>query len=249
MRLAVLSDIHGNLDALEAVLADLDAAGGADKVWVLGDLAAFGPEPTGAVARVRAMPEVEVICGNTDRYLTTGRRPHMPVADESAWGRMPAALAARDGGFAWTVGQLDFAAYEYLRKLPPELSLEVERFGWVIGFHAVPGDDETPRPPETPDDTLLDDLLDRQGKVALCGHTHLPMDRELGNWRWINVGSVGLPFDGDARACYALLHFEGAGLRVEHRRAAYDVGAVIDKLVAPNKEWVANLLRTARPPA
>ncbi len=248
MRLAVLSDIHGNLAALEAALADLGARGGADKVWVLGDLAAFGPDPAGAVARVRAIPEVSAIYGNTDRYLTSGRRPQMPIPDAAAWGRAKATLESRDGGFAWTVGQLDYAAFEYLRDLPAELSLEVDGFGWVVGFHAVPGDDEAVRRPDTPDDVLLDDLLDREGRVALCGHTHLPMDRALNGWRWINVGSVGLPFDGDPRACYAVLHFDGGALHVEHRRVAYDVDAVIKKLVAPNREWVANILRTARPP-
>ncbi|MEP0762350.1 MAG: metallophosphoesterase family protein, partial [Chloroflexota bacterium] len=124
----------------------------------------------------------------------------------------------------------------------------VKGFGWIVGFHAVPGDDETVMRPDTPDDVLLDALLDREGRVALCGHTHLPMDRRLDGWRWVNVGSVGLPFDGDPRACYALLHFDGGRLHVEHCRVQYDVQAVIDRLVAPNKAWVANILRTARPP-
>lgn len=249
MRLAVLSDIHGNLDALEAVLADLEAHGGADKIWVLGDLAAFGPHPSECVARLRALPEVGVIYGNTDRYLTTGQRPEIPVPDEAAWARMQTALQTRDGAFAWTVGQLSYGDYEYLSKLPAEQSLQVEGFGWVVGFHAIPGDDEPMRWPDTPDDVLLDDLLDREGRLALCGHTHLPMDRQLDGWRWVNVGSVGLPMDGDPRACYAMLDFDGAAVNVAHRRVAYDVPSVVAKLVAPNRERIAHILRTATPPA
>jgi predicted phosphodiesterase len=250
MRLAVLADIHGNLDALDAVLADLEARGGADKVWALGDLAAFCPHPAETLARIQAIPNAQVISGNTDRYLVTGRRPAMPVGDEAAWANMADALEAREGGFAWAVGRLDYAAYEYLSKLPPELHLEVPGYGWVVGFHAVPGDDEgSALRPDSADDEAADALLDRQGRLALCGHTHWPMDRQVDGWRVINPGSLGMPLDGDRRAPYAILDFDDAGsLDVTFARAAYDVDAVIDKVVAPNREWVTGILRTARPP-
>jgi predicted phosphodiesterase len=75
MRLAVLSDIHGNRLALEAVLHDLKQCGGADKTWVLGDLCAFGPRPVECLHLIRDLPQTEVIRGNTDRYLVTGERP------------------------------------------------------------------------------------------------------------------------------------------------------------------------------
>src|SRR5687768_3792500 len=88
MRLAVLSDIHGNLTALESVLEDLHAAGGADQVWVLGDLAAFGSRPVECIQRVQGLSEtfgkdnVRVIRGNTDRYLVTGERPRTEPVKE-----------------------------------------------------------------------------------------------------------------------------------------------------------------------
>ncbi|MBN1286749.1 MAG: metallophosphoesterase family protein [Anaerolineae bacterium] len=251
MRIAVLSDLHGNLDALDAALADLEARGGADKVWVLGDLAAFCPNPAETLARVRAIPNVEVIYGNTDRYIYSGRRPALPALDEAGWANVRASLEARDGLFAWVAGQLDYDAYEYLRKLPPELATEVEGFGWVVAFHAAPGDDEQNLYPDTPDDEVADALLDRQGRLALCGHTHLPMRRDVGNgWQIINPGSVGLPFDGDRRAAYCLLEF-GKALEVTPVRVEYDVDGVIGKLrasSAPNAGWVIKILETARPP-
>src|SRR5262245_23198826 len=100
MRLAVFSDIHGNLAAFEKALADLETLGGADRIWILGDLAAFGPRPAECIQRVKALvgddesgpkdglaqvsrngvqvaekrPKVRAICGNTDRYLVTGTR-------------------------------------------------------------------------------------------------------------------------------------------------------------------------------
>jgi predicted phosphodiesterase len=250
MRIVVLSDIHGNLSALEAVLDELDEGGGADKVWVLGDLAAFGPEPARSLARIRTIPNAAVISGNTDRYIVTGRRPKMAVADKTAWKSIQRSLVQRDAGFAWTAGQLDYTDYEYLRGLPPELRQEVDRFGRMIAFHGIPGDDETGLFPSTPDDVVLNALLDREGRLALCGHTHLPMDRQVGGWRVVNVGSVGLPFDGDRRASYVLLEFGANGaLDVAFCRVEYDVEAVIRKLRAPNAPWVEKALRAARPPS
>ena len=90
MRLAVFSDIHGNLTALEAVLQDMEQVGGIDLTWCLGDLAAFGPRPVECIRRVKALAEVDegkkfkVIGGNTDRYLISGERPKFPLAADEA---------------------------------------------------------------------------------------------------------------------------------------------------------------------
>ena len=75
MRLAILSDIHGNLLALDAVLRDLKDAGGADKLWILGDLVALGPRPAECLARIREMKDAKAISGNTDRYVFNGDQP------------------------------------------------------------------------------------------------------------------------------------------------------------------------------
>lgn len=254
MRIAVLSDIHGNLDALNAVLDDLESRGGADKTWVLGDLAAFGPHPAEAIARVREIPNVQVIYGNTDRYIHSGQRPKLSVMDEEDWASIQSLLEERDGLFAWISGQLDYDAYKYLRELPPEMSMAVEGFGWITAFHAAPGDDERNLLPDTPDDVVADALLDRQGRLALCGHTHLPMWRDVGHgWQIINPGSVGLPFDGDRRSAYCVLEFDSGEnpLSVTLARVDYDVEGVITKLHdidAPNADWVIGILETARPP-
>ncbi|MBN1963757.1 MAG: metallophosphoesterase, partial [Anaerolineae bacterium] len=144
MRLAVLSDIHGNLRALQAVLADLEAAGGTDRIWILGDLVAFCPEPVECLQAIRALPEAttEVIQGNTDRYIVTGARPTWPPQTEETWQDVLGLLRERDMNFGWTTERLGWTEAEYLIKLPTDLSLEVDGYGWVIGFHAAPGDDE-----------------------------------------------------------------------------------------------------------
>jgi Predicted phosphoesterase len=124
-RLAVLSDTHGNLPALEAVLADLERQGRPDFYWVLGDLVAFCPWPGETLARLRALPNVSFLQGNTDRYLVTGRRPVAPVRSPEDWARMPGFLEMRDALFRWTVGRLTWEEYLFLRDLPTRLETDI----------------------------------------------------------------------------------------------------------------------------
>ena len=252
MRLAILSDIHGNLHALEAVLADLEAQGGADRTWILGDLVAFGPDPGGCLDRIRALPQetTQVIQGNTDRYVTRGARPswRQPTAEE--WPAFVDEMVERDRNFEWTSSQLNGEQAEYLLKLGTDLSLEAPGYGWAIGFHAAPGDDEAVLLDYTPDDEILDWLLDRQGRLAFGGHTHRAMDRDLGAWRFINVGSIGLPFD-EPGASYVIVTFADGQAQVDFRRVPFDVDAVVQGLEDkqhPAKGWVIRHLRNPGPP-
>jgi len=254
MRLAVLSDIHGNLAALDAVLADLQQAGGADRTWVLGDLVMAGPHPAECVQRIRDMQAaapktVEVIGGNTDRYLVTGQRRSQKIENEAGWGRFAEELRKRSARHLWIMERLSWTDAEFLLKtLRRELDLEIPGYGWAIGFHGGPGNDEFNMLPDTPDDVLLDALYDSEGHIAFCGHTHQAMDRDLGRWRVVNVGSIGLPND-DRRATYAIATFEGAQVTVDIRRVPFDSEAVIREMADqqhPDAEWVANVLRTGK---
>ena len=253
MRLAVLSDIHGNLTALEVVLADLDAAGGADIIWCLGDLSAFGPRPVECIRRIREMREAfgkekfHVIGGNTDRYMVTGERPKQVAKDEDEFKPLASAWNDRDTGLNWGVSQLSYEDYEFLKKrLGRELSHEAEGYGWVIGYHAIPGDDEGYLLSDTPASDALDMLLDREGRLAIGGHIHRQMDRDLGIWRVINVGSIGMSFDNPGFAQWGLFTFENGDVAVDLRNIPYDAQSVIDDLYAvghPAPEWMGKRLR------
>jgi predicted phosphodiesterase len=248
-RLAVLSDVHGNLLALEAVLADLAAQGTPDAIWVLGDLAAFCPWPTETLARLRALPDVAFLQGNTDRYLVTGRRPALSIRSPEDWAAAPSRLAERDANFRWTVERLSYADYEFLRDLPPRLEMAVGGYGRVAAVHATPTDDETVLLPDIPDEEVLRHLSGVNARMLLYGHTHRPVDRTVDGLRLANDGSVGLPLDGDPRPAYALLDFEGERCTLAIRRVAYDVEAVVaelERVQHPARAWVTPILRQAR---
>jgi diadenosine tetraphosphatase ApaH/serine/threonine PP2A family protein phosphatase len=202
--LALLYDVHGNLPALEAVLADAGDAG-ADRFLLGGDYALFGPFPSETVARLRELPVARWLRGNGERWVAHPREaPH----DETVQGAIEACR--------WTLGAGDVHA---LGELPEQHVEEGARY-----CHASPISDVRSFSPSTDEPDADSELLgDAAEARVVFGHTHLafarrgPNDVEL-----VNPGSVGMPFDGDPRAAYAVVHDDG---RVEHRRVEYDHGA------------------------
>ncbi|HEX5506132.1 MAG TPA: CHAD domain-containing protein, partial [Thermomicrobiales bacterium] len=234
MRLAVLSDIHGNLAALDAVLADLAARGGADEVVVAGDLCLNGPLPAEALDRVRALG-CPVIQGNTDRALA---RPPAETADDDF-----AAL------LTWTRDLLGPERLAYLRDLPFAHRVAPPGGGpAVLVVHANPRDLVTHLRPFAPEDEiapLLAGVPEDVGVVAF-GHLHIPYTRAVGRLTLADIASVGLPKDGDRRAGYGLLTWDGAAWAVEQRRVAYPVAEVVARLRAAGPPGVDDLIRGLR---
>lgn len=254
MRLAVFSDVHGNLAALEAVLQDMAQVGAVDATWCLGDLAAFGSRPAACIRRIHELAEggksktFKVIGGNTDRYLLTGERPKFPVAqDQAGLEKARGELRSLNESLLWALDQLGYDEYEFLSKInEQELSKKIDGYGYVIGYHAIPGNDETNLLPETPEDEARDFFLDCEGWLGIGGHIHRQMDRALGRWRAINVGSVGMPFDVKGKASWGLFTFEGGQVQVELRRVPFDIEQAVADLRAvgfPHVEWAAGRLR------
>jgi diadenosine tetraphosphatase ApaH/serine/threonine PP2A family protein phosphatase len=202
--LALLYDIHGNLPALDAVLADARGEG-ADR-WLLGgDYALFGPQPEETVERLRSLAPAVWIRGNGERWTADpAAAPGNPI--------VPAAIeAARTALGEATVAELGAL---------PEHALDAgTRY-----VHGSPVSDVRSFLPEPAEDEP--ELLAGVGEPRLVfGHTHLPFRRTAatGGIELVNPGSVGMPFDADPRAAYALVHDDGG---VEHRRVAYDHAAV-----------------------
>ena len=254
MKLAVFSDIHGNGLALEAALADLATVGDVDHLWVLGDLAAFGSRPAECLRRLRdlcaqfAPGKCRIIGGNTDRYLVTGERFRLPPAeDEGTFNTLVGSRSAVDAVLNWNLSRLGWEDYQFLAEiLGRETAVYAEDYGYVIGYHAVPGDDEGWLRPNTPDEEAVDYLLDREGRLAIGGHIHLQMDRSLGDWRVINVGSVGMSWETPGQAQWGLFTFNNGQVTVDLRAVPYDIHSVIADFTVvgyPLAEWGLQRLR------
>jgi predicted phosphodiesterase len=243
MKIAVASDIHGNVLALEAVLADLERQGGADHIVVTGDMVSYGPTPNEVFAILRKLPHAHFLQGNTDRYLV---EKNYPSTGGDEW-KDKLLLS-----FRWTAEHMGAEVLHFLETLP--LSLTVREGNWrLLAVHASPRSDE-----EGITATTSDDDFDRMGidpalvDLLVCGHTHVPLDRTVKGVRVVNVGSVGLPFDGIPRACYALISVTPGAVtspEVVLRRVTYDVEKVVEQFYAANHpaaDISAYNLRTAR---
>jgi diadenosine tetraphosphatase ApaH/serine/threonine PP2A family protein phosphatase len=201
--IACLYDVHGNLPALEAVLDDATRQG-ASRFILGGDYALFGGWPAEAVERLRALEPALWIRGNGERWTADAdAAPDNPVVQ----GALSAARAA-----------LGDEVVDDLASLP----MLAEHEGTLICHASAPSDVRSFFPQPASDEADL--LSDVTHARVLFGHTHLPF-RRISTTRGIelvNPGSVGLPFDGDTRAAYALIHDDR---RVEHRRVEYDHAA------------------------
>jgi predicted phosphodiesterase len=199
---AVLYDIHGNLLALEAVLADARRAG-AERFVLGGDYALFGPLPAETVARLRELDRTRWIRGNVDRWTAN---PDQAPDDELIQEAIEACRGAMDPRVVDELGALD-----------EQLVEDQTRY-----CHASPISDMRSFLPEPSDDE--DELLAGVGERRLFfGHTHLQFTRVRDDGiELFNPGSVGMPMDGDARAAYALVGNDG---EVQLRRVEYDNGA------------------------
>ncbi|WP_089157591.1 metallophosphoesterase family protein [Micromonospora sp. NBS 11-29] len=210
-RVAVLSDIHGVLPALEAVLAEPDVAA-ADLIVLTGDLAA-GPQPVEVLDRLAALGDrARWVGGNADRELVEARAGKPSPIEVSNW----------------AAGQLRDDQVARLAALPPHVTLRVAGLGQVLFCHATPRDDE--------EVVLVDSRLDRWAEVfaglpaevatVVCGHTHMPFARLVDRRLVVNPGSVGMPYGG-AGAWWALL-----GPGVQLRRTAFDVDVACARIAA-----------------
>ena len=204
MRLALLSDIHGNLPALEAVLADAQAKG-ADGFAVLGDLLDRGPFPQETYALLRRVG-TWFVGGNTDRGLQ----------------RFAAApdLAGRYAPLRWTLAQLEPEALEFLGALPESLSVSPEGALPLHLLHGSPRGRAVGLDPQR-DESLLTALASVEESVLACGHTHRQWSVSLGGKLALNPGSVGFSFGAGGGAQYALLSWEGVW-RSELRTVPYE---------------------------
>jgi len=219
-RCALIADVHANLPALEAVLADIEDRE-LDAVYHLGDLVGYAPWPNEVVARLVGTTGV---AGNYDSTVATGA-DHCGCRAES-----PAQEALAHESYVWTVDHVTEETKAALRALPFRLDVRPvggHRSGPTLRLvHGAPTLNTLYWDESRSDDFARDmgaKLGVREGDVVAFGHTHVPWAREVDGVRYVNAGSVGRPKDGDPRASWAIATWDGETLGIEHARTEYDV--------------------------
>lgn len=232
MRVAIVSDVHGNLVGLDACLADLAQQGGADIIVAAGDLCMDGPRPKRVLQRLNEIG-AQCLRGNTDRFLCDPENAH---GEWSEGDRKQAVWQREQIGDKWLA---------WLAELPFSL-----RFGLpdneLLVVHANPVSDDEHLWPDSDEQTLERLVGAESASTIAFGHLHLPYARTWRGKLLVNVASAGLPKDGDARAGYAILTQREGGWEVRHRRVPFDVKKVATQLADCGIPDNADLISTLR---
>jgi putative phosphoesterase len=233
-RVAAIYDLHGNLPALEAVLADLESLN-PDLTVVGGDVVA-GPMPAEVLDRLAAFGEnICFVRGNADREVVAAYdyRRYAVAIDVADPGGRAAAYAA---------SKIDRAYRDLLASFAERLIVEVEGVGQVLFCHGSPRSDEEVVSVATTEGRLREILAGVDQDLVVCGHTHAQFDRRVGTKRVINAGSVGMPYQGKpVGAFWLLVGADGVSLR----RSGYNLDRAVRRIRAtgyPDAEDMAKIL-------
>jgi putative phosphoesterase len=218
--IAFISDIHANLSALKAAVADAKASG-ADEIMCAGDLTGYGPFPN-EVCNYLAKQKISTIRGNYDgKVLDVLKNGESIVADMDKKKRK---------FLLWTVQQISKTVQHYLEALPESLERELPGKKKLLVVHgsAISNDDNVY--PSLTAAALKTKLGDSHPDILVCGHTHVPFLKIFGRTMVVNCGSVGQPVDGDPRPAYALVSVNESKVHGNIVRFAYDVQETVTAL-------------------
>ena len=214
-RISLLSDIHGNLPALRAVMDDI-RADRPDGVFVLGDMTNGCPW-SAEVLDLLSDTGWPMLLGNHDDAVLQLETPRM----EPRY-----AHRSRYAALWWTREHLTQRHLALLAAVPPDMALSLPDAAPVRLLHGLPGNFYAGLRPDSPDEWVQRKLAPVAETTIATGHTHVPMVRQIGRWYVVNCGAVGAPYDGDVRASYARLSGDPRGWRAEIRRVAYNIDEI-----------------------
>ena len=242
-RVAVLSDVHGNITALEAVRKAVNREK-PDAVLIAGDLVLNGHDPVGTVALLRDMERdgAIIVQGNTDIAVAD-----FDYAAAFPWmqdGVSDAILAAVE----WAHDTLDDEGLAWLRRLPAERRLRIDETMLLV-THGSPGSQTAGFDRDLDASVTLERLSRTDARIICCGHTHIPEVRDFGWKQIVNAGSAGNVFDGDPTASWALVTLDGEAVTSEIRRTEFDTMAVANALSErglPGDVYRAATVRTGK---
>lgn len=232
MRVAVLSDIHGNFQALESVMEDIKL-NKCEKVLCLGDLAMAGPQPRMVIDYIIGQNNWEVIQGNTDKLIAD----FSPKVFEDVKKGFPVMAHA----LADDVLVIENDKKEYLKNLPPQKSLTIDGVK-VLLVHGSPRRNNEDILPGMPLKEIEEMLVGVEEDIVFCGHTHMPAGYQTNSKQTVvNVGSVGRPMTSEPKACYVIADFQDGGFSIEHRFVDYDRETAAKIISARNFEGADKL--------
>lgn len=228
MRIALISDIHGNSLALKAVLDDLATQPPVDAHWFLGDHVAIGPDPVGVMRLLDDVPNADFIRGNTDRYTIESSQP-ITIEDIPEDPKHVRSIITSTRSFAWTAGAMHaIGKYEWLANLSFDLRLILPDGTRLLCVHATPQtDDGIGIRPGLTDAEWSGMLADCDADLLIAGHTHWAYEEHVNGVHCFNLGSTSNSQAPDLRAKYAVLSADTDTYSLERRFVEYDTEAVI----------------------
>lgn len=243
MRLAVLSDIHGNAYALDIALADLEE-NPADAVVCLGDAIQGGAQPAETVLRLRSLA-IPIVMGNADAWLLTGQETG---AEDIPAERLKKMQAVRE----WSLSKLSDTDRAFIGSFQPTVTIPLSDTKKLLCYHGSPASFDEVLLPDAPYETFLNALGGDPGTLYCGGHTHVQFLRRVRDTFHFNPGSIGLAhshhqpdddFHTDAVAEYAVLTVENDRVALEFRRVPYAADAVIEIFRRSGRPFAADVIK------
>lgn len=219
MKIAIISDIHGNIDALESVLSDIEKEN-CSKIFCLGDIAMAGPEPSKTISKIHALVQTKdfhIIQGNTDSMLS--------VFSFDTYNAILNTNTVMGSAYLADSQLLTNEEKEFLKNLPEKLDIELYGIK-ILLVHGSPRKNNENIYPNLPIEEVEEMIKDTDANIIFCGHTHMPCGYQTNTEQTIvNVGSVGRPFSDSPDSCYVIMEIseETSNYTVKHKFVKYDV--------------------------
>lgn len=242
MKIAVISDIHGNLDALESVLEDIKQKG-CSKIFCLGDIAMAGPEPEKTISRIKELMKSKdfyIIQGNTDKMLS--------VFSFDTYNAVLKTNAVMGAAYLADSRLLNEEEKRFLASLPEQKEIEICGIK-ILLVHGSPRANNENIYPDMKLEEIEEMIKGTDADVIFCGHTHTPCGYQTNtNQTVVNAGSIGRPFAKTPESCYAVIDIneENSSFAVKHEFKAYDVNSAAEKIEKRNFEGAAKLAKMLR---
>lgn len=238
MKIAVISDIHANIEALRAVLNDIDGLS-VDKIYCTGDLVGYGPKPNEVIELIRAK-RIDTVMGNYDDAVAY----NLPVCGCNY--KSDAERERGEKSLSWTITHITAENKKFLRELPEVLSLNLEKYNLLL-FHGSPRALNEYLNDVEDEDLFNDITRDYPADIYIYGHTHVPYVKKAVDKLFVNVGSVGLPKDGNPDACYVIVEIKEFPVVTIHRVLYSADITVSDIIEAGLPQEFAQIVKLGKP--